>query len=131
MKQVGKGRGRQTVRHPWKPLYWAPVLTIGLCLLVAKSILWGKLSESSVSYAPKVIGAIISLWVSYRGARIASRKNFLWGLVNGVAYGCILMLGNLLFFGETFSGTKEMFSWILIAAAVGSFVANIIRSKNA
>lgn len=127
MKQIGKGR--ETSVHPWRPLFWMPILTIGFCLAASKMILWGKLPESSVSYIPNIIGGTISLWGSYRGARIASRKKFIWGVLNAIAYGCILMLGNLLFFGEVFSGIGEMFFWIIGGGILGSFIAGLKKSK--
>lgn len=129
MKQIGKGRGKEKISHPWRPLLWMPLLTIVLCLVVSKMILWGRLPETSVTYAPKIIGCTIGFLGGLQGARIAPRKKFLWGILNVISYGCMLMLGNLLFYGETFSGVGEMFLWILGGGILGCLLCNTKRSK--
>ncbi len=127
MGKVGKGRG--TVQNPLRPLYWMPVLAIVLCIAAAKLILWKKLSESSTEYIPQIIGCMVGLLGSYRGAKLAPRQGFLWGMINATAFGIMLMLGNLFFFGETFSGVGEMFLWILGGGFLGGILANIKKGK--
>ncbi len=129
MKKTGKGRGTPSHRSPWRPLYWMPLLTLLLCLLCAKLILWGKLPESALQLLPRLLGGLVSFLGAFHGTRIATQKRFLWGLVNAGAYGGMLMLGNLLFFGETFSGIGPMFLWVLIGGFLGSMVANMRKSK--
>ncbi len=127
MAKAGKGRG--IVRSPQRPIYWMPILSIILSVLAAKLILWKKISESSVEYLPWIIGAVVGLLGSYRGARLAPRNRMLWGIINATIYGLILMLGNLFFFGETFSGVGEMFLWILSGGFLGGVLANLRKGK--
>lgn len=127
----GKGRGREKLRHPWRPLYWMPVLTVVFCMILAKLILWGKVSESSVAHGPRIIGALTGALGAYRGARIAPRQRLLWGISDSALYGGILMLGNLLFFGEGFSMVGSMFLWILGGGTCGAVLAGAKRSKTA
>lgn len=131
MKKVGKGRGKEVLRHPWRPLYWMPILTVLLCLLVAQFILWGKLPDTSITIIPQIVAAIVAFVGAFRGTRIALRQRLLWGMANATAYGCILMLGNLLFFGEVFQSVVVTFLWILAAGLFGSLVANLKKGKNA
>ena len=129
MKKTGKGRGRAPQRNPWRPLYWMPLLTLILCLLSAQMILWGKLPESAIESIPRILGALVGFLGAFRGTRIAPRQGFLWGMLNAAAYGCILMIGNLLFFGEPFSSIGAMFLWILAGGLLGSLSANVKKSK--
>ncbi len=131
MKTTGKGRGKEKHTAPWKPLYWMPVLTIALCFLTAQLILWEKIPEVGAEIMPHIIGAVISFLGAFSGARLASRKRFLWGMIDAGTYGVILMLGNLLFFGKPFSGVGTMFLWILTAGFLGTLSANFKKSKNA
>ncbi len=129
MKKIGKGRGKAPLRNPWRPLYWMPLLTLTLCLISAQMILWGKISESAVGTIPQILAALISFLGAFRGTRIATQQRFLWGMINAGAYGCMLMVGNLLLFGETFSNIGTMFLWILAGGILGSLGANVKKSK--
>ena len=129
MKPTGKGRGTSSHRSPWRPLYWMPILTVMLCLISAQLILWGKLPYSAHLYIPRILGAVISFLGGFRGTRIATQKRFLWGMVNTGAYLCMLMVGNLLFFGETFGGIRAMILWVSAGGVLGSMVANMKQSK--
>ena len=129
MKKTGKGRGNTSLRSPWRPLYWMPLLTVLLCLLCAQLILCGKLPDSAPQYLPQLVGGLVSFLGAFRGTRIATQKRFLWGMVNAGAYICMLMLGNLLFFGETFGRIGIMSLWVLAGGSLGSIVANMKKSK--
>ena len=127
MRKAGKGRG--TTRSPWSALYQMPILTIGLCLIAAKFLLWEKIPESAVEYLPYIIATVIAVYGAYRGAHLAPRHRFLCGLINVVGFGLMLFVGNLLFFGEPFSQIGSMLLWLLIGGVIGSFVANIKKGK--
>lgn len=127
MRKAGKGRG--STRSPWSTLYQMPILTIGLCLIAAKFLLWDKIPESAVDYLPYIIATVVAVYGGYRGARLAPRHRFLCGLINVIGFSLMLFMGNLLFFGEPFSQIGNMFLWLLIGGVIGSFIANIKKGK--
>lgn len=129
MNKLGKGRGKEKHSAPWKPLYWMPALTVALCFLSAQLILWKKLPEAVVEIIPQIIGAVTSFLGAYSGARIASRQRFLWGIINAGSYVVLLMIGNVLFFGEPFSGIGTMILWVMSSGVMGSLMANLKKSK--
>ena len=129
MKKAGKGRGKDLMSKPWRPLYWMPLLTAVLCVISAQLILWGKLSESAIKLLPRIMGGVVSFLGAFRSTGIASQQRFLWGMISTVSYGCILMLANLLFFGETFTNIGSMFLWILTGGFLGSLLSNMKKGK--
>ena len=129
MKQSKKGRRHSKDPRPYKPLYWMPIITVLLCVLCAKLILGKKLPESWIEFSPRIICAVVSLLGSFLGAKVAPRKVFLWGMVNAVGYCMMLLLCNLLFFGETFSGIGKMILWILGGGFLGMLLGGMKKSK--
>ena len=124
-----KGKGRGTPKNPCRPIYWMPVCGILLCLITAKLILWKKIPETAIPILPQIIGAIVSFLGAFRGARLAPRRCFLWGMINSCTLFLMLMLGNLLFFGIAFHGIGSMCIWILGGGVTGSILSNIKRGK--
>lgn len=129
MKRKGKGRGSKNFPKPWRPVLWIPALAIGLCMLCAKFILWGKISENVITYIPCALWFLIAMFCGFRGAKIAVGKKFLWGMTNAIAYGFMLMIGNVLFFGEPFSQMGMGILWILAGGVIGGILANFKKSK--
>ena len=127
MRKAGKGRG--TPRAPLSPLYRMPLLMILLCVITAKLILWGKLPEVSLDHIPYIIGSLVAIYGAYKGTRLAPRRRLLWGITNAILFALMLVMGNILFFGEPFSDHGQMFLWIIGGGIIGSFVANIKKGK--
>ena len=129
MSKPRKRRGSRNPHHLWKPMIWMPILTLGLCLLGAKMILWGKLPEKAITWLPAAIPCTVSLCGAFAGAKEAPRNRFFWGMLFALSYGCILALGNILFFGEHFSDIGNRFLWITAGGVAGSLLANMKKSK--
>jgi putative membrane protein (TIGR04086 family) len=125
MHKSHKGRKKQA--SPWRPIFWMPLITMILTVILAQLILWNKIPENAQSVSIKIIILIVALWGANRGVGLAPRNSFLWGILNAAAYGILLMLSNLLFFGEPFFAVGETFLWILGGAMLGILLGNIKR----
>lgn len=123
MNRKGK---RNKGKNPLKgSLLWMPVLTLGLCLLGAKLILQGMIPEEKAG----IIGLFIAGVVAFVGGRMSGRRvgeqRLLWSVGTAAAYGCLLMLGNLLFFGVAYHAIGGM--WICVL--LGGILAGMLPYK--
>lgn len=99
-----------------------PSLTILTALAGAKLLLSETVADTGTDLIACIgIGAVAML-VSMFGAYRASRKKFVWGMLFSGAYLGILMLSNLLFFGEGYGKVLPN----LIAVAVGGIIGSML-----
>ena len=127
MGKTGQGRGRE--KNSWRPLCTMPILCILLSVIAAKCILWNKIPAGAIPTIPLIIGGIVGCIGSYRGACLAPRHCFLWGIFNAVAFMLMLMIGNILFFGVPFHTVGETFLWIMSGGCIGAIFANLRKGK--
>lgn len=121
MKRKGKGSGLPISMA----LLWMPVLTFVMATIFAKMILQGMIPEERISVCCLGIAATVSAFSCAITKRRAVNRKILWCAGTAVAYGCMLMLGNLLFFGEAYRGIGGV--WISVV--LGMFVGILMPSK--
>ena len=97
MKKQTK-RGRSVIRPlTVQLLIAAPVLTLLLCLAVARLILSGVVPEERITLCACAIAGITGFLLSlYCGVRVP-QKRLLWGMVAAAGYALLLLIGNQFF----------------------------------
>lgn len=108
-----------------------PALTILLALLCAKLILGESLPEKQLPLMGCVIGGVVAFLLCLYSALRMPQKKILWGIVTAAGYACLLMLGNLLFFGVGYSGVLQMLAAVFGAGLLGSVLGAAKRRKYA
>ena len=108
-----------------------PALTILTALGGAKLILSGALPERRLNLVVEIGIALVALVLSMFGAYRASRKKFVWGMLYATGYVAILLLSNLLFFGEGYGGMLPNVIAVLSGGFFGSLLGGGKRRKNA
>ena len=118
MKRKGKGS------KPWLlPFAAMPILTVIFSVVAAKLILSGALDENGLEWCAAGIAGIVSFLICIYSAVIAERKKFLWGMATATAYACLLLLGNLMFFGNGYG--QNIFT-ICAAVILGGFLGTLL-----
>lgn len=107
----------------------APLLTIALALLCAWLILKGNLQEEQLGWMIGVIGGVCAFALSLHTAMTVPRKKLLWGMVTAISYGAMLMLGNLLFFGEGYGGLGGVLLPVLGSGTAASLLGALRNRK--
>ena len=125
MKRKGKGS------RPWiLPLIAMPVLTVALSVLGAKLILSSVISEAAMMWFAALVPGIVSLLLYAYSALQAARKKFLWGMAAALVYACLLLLGNLLFFGEGYGNNiPAVCGAVILGGILGSVLGGGKRCK--
>lgn len=108
-----------------------PALTLLLALLCAKLILGESLPEKQLPLMGCVIGGVVAFLLCLYSALRMPQKKILWGIVTAAGYACLLMLGNLLFFGVGYSGVLQMLAAVFGAGLLGSVLGAAKRRKYA
>lgn len=108
-----------------------PILTILLSLAGAKLVLSGSLKQETMGVVAYVITALVSFILSAYAALRMPQKKMLWGLGAAGVYFIMLLLSNLLFFGEGFGGILPILGCTLGAGAFGGFAGAGKRKKYA
>ena len=108
-----------------------PVLTVLTAFAGAKLILSGALSESRLDLVVEIGIALVALVLSMFGAYRASRKKFVCGMAFAAGYVGILLLSNLLFFGEGYGAVLPNVIAVLAGGFFGSLLGGGKRRKNA
>lgn len=108
-----------------------PLLTLLLALGGAKLILDGKIGEEKMEICACVIAGIAAFIISLYAAIRMSQKKMLWGLLTAGCYATMLLLGNLLFFGEGYGNVLPILGVVLATGLLGSFLAALKRRKYA
>ncbi len=124
MNRKGKGRG------VFLQLFFAmPILTILLALLGAKLILSEVISEGAMQWCACIITGIVSFLLCLYTALRMPQKKFLWGLLTAAAYCCLLLLGNLLFFGVGYGNIPAVVMAVFGGGLFGSLLGAGKRRK--
>ena len=108
-----------------------PVLTLLLSFACGKLILSNLLPETAVQWIPIVIAGIVTLILSLFTAIKMKQKKFMWGIGTAGTYLIMLLLSNLLFFGEGYQGILPIAGAILCCGVLGSFLGAGKRRKYA
>ena len=117
MNKNGKGRGVVL-----QAIIAMPILTVLLSLAVAAMIRSELLPESYLQICACAVVAIVSFLVCLYCALRMSQKKFIWGLLIAATYCCILLLGNLLFFGVGYGNILSVVLTIITAGTMGSLL---------
>lgn len=118
MKGKSKGRGRGVVVL----LLALPLVTVLLAVLGAKLILWEYIKEEQISVIVCSVTALVALGASFVTAKKMPRCKLLWGMGSALAYWMMLLLGNLLFFGEAYRGLLPVALSIFLSGFLGSLL---------
>lgn len=108
-----------------------PVLTLLFSFACGKLILSNLLPETAVEWIPIVIAGIVTLILSIFTAIKMKQKKFIWGIGTAGTYLIMLLLSNLLFFGEGYQGILPIAGAILGCGVLGSFLGAGKRRKYA
>ena len=108
-----------------------PVLTLLLSFACGKLVLSNLLLETAVQWIPIVIAGIVTLILSLFTAIKMKQKKFMWGIGTAGTYLIMLLLSNLLFFGEGYQGILPIAGAILGCGVLGSFLGAGKRRKYA
>lgn len=129
MKKQSK-RGKSVIRPlTVQLLIAAPVLTLLLCLAVARLILSGIVPEERIALCAGAIAGIIGFLLSlYCGVRVPQKK-LLWGMVTAAGYALLLLVGNQFFFGMPYSGVAAILGTIFAGGFLGSLLSSVRRRK--
>ena len=120
-----KGKRKRQTMPMTQAIIWMPILTIGLAFITAKLILQGTIAESQGRGAVYLIVFIVSCACSLITRRRCVKATLLWCLGTALVYACILMMGNLLFFGVAYEGVGMV--WLIILS--GGFLAALLPKK--
>lgn len=97
-----------------------PALTVALAALAGRLMLQGTLPER----AGAIVAAAIAGLLSFTGALLTAlrqkEKKLLWGLLVPAAYGLLLLLGNLLFFGVSYGNVLPVLLTVFGAGSLGA-----------
>lgn len=107
------------------------LLTLLLSLGTAKLILSESVPQEKIGLCVCIYTALISFAVSLYSALRMPQKKFLWGLLTAVAYLCLLLLGNLLFFGIGYGNVLPGTLCVLCGGLLGSLLGAGKRKKYA
>lgn len=131
MKKQTK-RGRSVIRPlTVQLLIAAPVLTLLLCLAVARLILSGVVPEERITLCAYAIAGVTGFLLSlYCGVRVP-QKRLLWGMVAAAGYALLLLIGNQFFFGMPYSGVAASLGTIFAGGLLGSLLSSVRRQKYA
>ena len=102
-----------------KGIICMPILTVVLAFLGGELILRGVISEQQGRGAALIITFTVSCVCSCITGKRCAKMRMVWCLGTAVVYGCMLMIGNLLFFGVSFRHLGM--SWL--AVICGGIVA--------
>ena len=117
-----KRKGKKS--RPWIiPLVMMPTLTVALAILTAKLMMSGLIQENGVGWCAAVIVGMVSLLTCICSALCAVQKKFLWGMATALTYACLLLMGNLLLFGE---GYGNNIITICGASLVGGLLGTLL-----
>ena len=108
-----------------------PALTVALALLGAKLLLGETLREERLPLLACGIAGITAFALCLYCALRMPQKKMLWGILTAGFYGCLLMLGNLLFFGVGYGGVLQTLAMVLGAGLLGSVTGAAKRRKYA
>lgn len=108
-----------------------PILTFLLALAAGKLVLSELLPEAATKYLPAIITGIVSLLLSMFAAIKMKQKKFLWGIGTAVIYLLMLLISNLLFFGEGYDGILPVAGAVLGCGLIGSLLGAGKRRKYA
>ena len=120
-----KGKRKRQTMPMTSAIIWMPILTLGLALITAKLILQGIMAESQGRGAVFAIAFLVSCVGALITRKRCVKASLLWCLGTSVAYACILMLGNLLFFGVAYEGVGGV--WL--AVLLGGLIAALLPKK--
>lgn len=108
-----------------------PILTLLLSFACGELILTELLPESAIQWISIVIVGIVALILSLFVAIKMKQKKFMWGIGTAGTYLLMLLLSNLLFFGEGYQGILPIAGAILGCGILGSFLGAGKRRKYA
>ena len=108
-----------------------PILTLLLSFACGELILTELLPESAIQWISIVIVGIVALILSLFVAIKMKQKKFMWGIGTTGTYLLMLLLSNLLFFGEGYQGILPIAGAILGCGILGSFLGAGKRRKYA
>lgn len=108
-----------------------PILTLLLSFACGELILTELLPESAIQWISIVIVGIVALILSLFAAIKMKQKKFMWGIGTTGTYLLMLLLSNLLFFGEGYQGILSIAGAILGCGILGSFLGAGKRRKYA
>lgn len=106
-----------------------PILTILFSLAGSKLILSEILPENAMKWMPWVITGVVSVVLSLFAALKMKQKKFLWGFGTACVYLSMLLISNLLFFGEEYQGILPIASVVLGCGILGSLIGAGKRRK--
>ncbi len=127
MKRTGKRGGKLYLQI----LLLMPVLTLLLAGAGAKLIDSEVLGEEKLNVLAPAIAALSAFLLALYAALRSPQKKFLWAVTTAVAYACLLLLGNLLFFGVGFGSILPVLASVLIAGLLGGLLGSRKRRKYA
>ncbi|MBQ7870909.1 MAG: hypothetical protein IJ357_02095 [Oscillospiraceae bacterium] len=128
MKRKAEKRKHSGSKWP-RVLLLIPVLTVGLAMLGAKLIVSGTVSETAVQTLAILITAIVGLCMGLIGAAVSPQKKLLWGLLAALTAVLAMILGNLLFFGVTYSRILPGVGATLGGGVLGALLGSKKRKK--
>lgn len=106
-----------------------PALTILTALGGAKLLLSGALPEKRLELIVCIAVGLVEMVLSMFGAYRAVQRKFVWGMLFAVGYTAVLMLSNLLFFGEGYGAIAPNVISVLAGGVAGSLLGAGKRRK--
>lgn len=117
MSKKGKSKTRSIIIQL---LISMPVLTVLFALGAAKLILSELLPQEKMQLYACIYAAIIAFAISIYASLRMPQKKVVWGIITTVTYLCMLLLGNLLFFGIGYGHILPVAASVMIAGLIGS-----------
>lgn len=108
-----------------------PILTILSALAGAKMIESELMPESVQRWIPMLITGLVAFLLSCFVSVKTKQKKFVWGIGTGAVYLIILLMSNLLFFGEGFYHLLPIIGSVLGCGFLGSLLGAGKRRKYA
>lgn len=127
-----KRKGKKSTRGIILQLAIAmPLLTILFALLSAKLILQETVGEERAGACVCIYTAAVAFLMCLYCAIRMPQKKMLWGALTAVAYLCLLLLCNLLFFGVSYGHILPVASCVIGGGMLGGFLGALKRRKYA
>lgn len=124
-----KGKGRRKGGMFLPLLIAMPVLTILAAMGSAKLILSGTIGEEQMQLCVCVYTAIIAFLLCMICALRSPQKKAIWGMGTAAFYFCMLLLGNVLFFGIGFGSVIPGAACVMGGGLLGTLLGAAKRRK--
>lgn len=121
----------QKNRLPLRLLLLMPVLTL-LCAALGGKLMDAEiLEQSQISLLAPILAGLCAFALALYAALRSPQKKLLWGIGSAATYASMLILGNLLFFGDGFAAVWPVTLSVLVGGAAGGVFGSGKRRRYA